>query len=78
MFGRGQRKKALEVPLSMDRPEFSGAALPTHVATPACTQLVKTNGLVTVQRFAGDASIYSTVRYVGMNPRRYEGMWKAA
>ena len=34
----------------------------------ACTQLVATNGLVTVQRFARHASIYSTVRYVGMNP----------
>ena len=44
----------------------------------ACTQLVKTNGLVTVQRFAGHASIYSTVRYVGMNPREYDGIWKAA
>src|SRR5688572_823602 len=38
----------------------------------SCTQLVRTNGLVTVQRFAGHASIYSTVRYVGMNPGEYE------
>lgn len=43
-----------------------------------CTLLVKTNGLVVVQRFAGHASIYSTVRYVGMNPGEYDGIWKAA
>jgi len=44
----------------------------------ACTMLVKTNGLVTVQRFAGHASIFSTTRYVGMNPGEYDGIWKAA
>jgi integrase len=43
----------------------------------ACTELVRSNGLVTVQRFAGHASIYSTVRYVGMNPGEFEGMWAA-
>lgn len=44
----------------------------------ACTQLVARNGLVTVQRFAGHASIYSTMRYVGMNPEEFEGIRKAA
>lgn len=41
----------------------------------ACTQLVQNNGLVTAQRFAGHASIYSTVRYVGMNPEEFVGVW---
>jgi hypothetical protein len=31
-----------------------------------------------LQRFAGHASIYSTVRYVGMNPEVVGGIWKAA
>lgn len=41
----------------------------------ACTMLVRRVDLVKTQRFAGHASIASTVKYVGMNPGEFEGVW---
>jgi integrase len=67
LFERLGRELNLPVPLC-----------PHMLRHTACTQLVRTNSLVTVQRFAGHASIYSTVRYVGMNPGEFDGVWKAA
>jgi integrase len=67
LFERLGRELNLPVPLC-----------PHMLRHTACTELVRTNGLVTVARFAGHASIHSTVRYVGMNPGEYEGIWKAA
>ncbi len=65
-----------EAEMNAKRREY-GAVRPDSVIRTKLTGF-SVLGLVTVQRFAGHASIYSTVRYVGMNPREYEGMWKAA
>jgi integrase len=67
LFARLGRELNLPVPLC-----------PHMLRHSACTQLVKTNDLVTVQRWAGHASLSSTVLYVGMNPDQYAGIWKAA
>lgn len=64
LFAKLGREIGLPVPLC-----------PHMLRHSACTQLVRKNGLVTVQRFAGHASIGSTVRYIGMNPREFEGVW---
>lgn len=42
----------------------------------ACTMLVGRNvGLITVQRYAGHSSIGSTTKYVGFDPRQFQGIW---
>lgn len=64
LFARLGREIGLPVPLC-----------PHMLRHTACTMLVRTNGLVTVQRFAGHASIGSTVKYIGMNPGEFEGVW---